>query len=63
MLYKNAIKDNYLDFVCLSDHTEVLNSIDTTSPYFIRDLIQVIINNLLNRSEWQILKEKAIEYY
>lgn len=63
MLYKNAIKDNYLDFVCLSNHAEVLNSIDTTSPYFIRDLIQVIINNLQNRSEWQILKEKAIEYY
>lgn len=37
--------------------------IDTTSPYFIRDLIQVIINNLLDRSEWQILKEKAIQYY
>lgn len=25
-LYKNALKDNYLDFVCFSDHAEVLNS-------------------------------------
>jgi hypothetical protein len=31
-LYQNAISDNYLDFVCLTDHAEIINSIDLTPP-------------------------------
>jgi len=62
-MYQNAIKDNYLDFVCLTDHAEIINDFDKTSPNPIRDRIQYLLNKLVKRSEWDLIKNKAIKYY
>jgi hypothetical protein len=63
-LYKNAIKDNYLDFACLSDHAEIIDGfIKISSQGKLRDLIQVFIDKIIGRSEWQVIKNKAIQYY
>jgi hypothetical protein len=64
-LYTNAIKDNYLDFVCLSDHAEIIDcALRNQSPNsFLRDSMQVFIDKILGRSEWQVIKNKAIQYY
>ncbi|MCX6667947.1 MAG: DUF3604 domain-containing protein [Euryarchaeota archaeon] len=60
-MYKNAIKDNYLDFVCYSGHSEYINEWD-----FCR--IRVVIRNIIQclmfwRDEWKIIKEKVNKYY
>jgi hypothetical protein len=60
-MYRNAIKDNYLDFVCYSGHAEFINGIDNCS-------LRVVIRNLIQclmfwRDEWKIIKEKANKYY
>lgn len=66
-LYENAINDSYLDFVCLTDHAEIINSIDLTPPQPIwmrvQSLMQFLMYKLLGRDEWQIIKDKAVEYY
>jgi len=63
-MYRNAIKDNYLDFVCLTDHAEIIDGFDRTSPSSLaRDIFQLVINKILRRTEWQTIKNKAIEYY
>jgi len=62
-MYKNAIKDNYLDFVCLTDHAEIIDGFEKTSPNVIRDIIQNFINKILGRIEWEVIKKKAREYY
>ncbi|HDM66831.1 MAG TPA: DUF3604 domain-containing protein [Thermoplasmatales archaeon] len=66
-LYSNTIKDNYLDFACLTDHAEIINSLDFTPPQplwmFTRSLIQFMLYKLGLRDEWSIIKQKAIEYY
>ena len=66
-LYKNAIDDNYLDFACLTDHAEIINSIDITpfQPLWMRiqGIIQYLMYKFLGRDEWQITKNKANEYY
>ena len=66
-LYRNAIADNYLDFVCLTDHAEVLNQQDITPPkpvwLRIRIFLQVLKYLFTDYDEWQIVKEKVKEYY
>ena len=66
-LYQNAIKDNYLDFVCLTDHAEIINGIDHTPPQplwmRLHSLVQFIRYKLSDYDEWQIIKDKATEYY
>jgi len=61
-IYRNTINDNYLDFICISDHAEVIDNVEKTSPNPIRDTIQFYLNKILGRSEWQMIKDKAIEY-
>lgn len=66
-LYQNTIVDNYVDFVCLTDHAEIINELDFTPPQplwmFTRSLIQVTLYKMGLRDEWQIIKDNAIEYY
>ncbi|HEC82486.1 MAG TPA: DUF3604 domain-containing protein [Thermoplasmatales archaeon] len=63
-MYTNAIKDNYLDFVACTDHGEL---IDLPNIIFggVRhnDFIKTIVDFLLGRSEWELMREKAKEYY
>ena len=60
-MYKNAIKDNYLDFAAYSGHAEFINGIDSCR---LRVVIRNIIQRLMFwRDEWKIIKEKANEYY
>jgi len=61
-LYKNAIKDNYLDFVCLTYHAEIIDAVEKTAPNPILETIQFYLNKILGRSEWKMIKDKAIEY-
>jgi len=61
IMYKNAIKDNYLDFVAYSGHAEFINGLDSCR-------LRVIIRNILQclmfwRDEWKTIKEKANKYY
>jgi hypothetical protein len=61
IMYKNAIKDNYLDFVCYSGHAEFIDGIDSCR-------LRVVIRNIIQRlmfwkNEWKTIKEKAEEYY
>jgi len=60
-MYKNAIKDNYLDFVAYSGHAEFINGIDSCRRrVVIRNIIQCL---MFWKDEWKIIKEKANEYY
>lgn len=63
-MYGNAIEDNYLDFASCSDHAEL---IDLPNIIFggVRhnDFIKTLIDLILGRSEWELMKEKANEYY
>jgi len=43
-MYKNAIKDDYLDFVCNSGHAEFMNRIELCSQ---RVVIRSIIQRLM----------------
>jgi len=65
-LYQNAIDDNYVDFACLTDHAEIVNDLDHTPPQplwmFTRSLIQYLRYKLTDYNEWDIIKQKAIEY-
>ena len=67
ILYNNTFNDNYLDFACLTDHAEIINSLDFTPPQpfwmFTRSVIQFILYKIGLRDEWSIIKEKAREYY
>jgi hypothetical protein len=66
-LYQNAIKDNYLDFACLTDHAEIVNGLDHTPPQeiwmFLRSFTQFILYKIGLRDEWSMIKNKAIEYH
>ena len=66
-LYSNAIKDNYLDFVCLTDHGEWIDGYGYFIPYG-PFWIRVLLNNFYHylrygKNDWEIIKQKAIEYY
>ena len=63
-MYQNAIKDNYLDFASCTDHAELIDGINTKFggvPWW--DFIKTIMDKIFGRSEWQLIKEKANEYY
>lgn len=66
-LYENAINDNYVDYVCLTDHAEIVNSLDFTPPQplwmFSRSLVQYLSYIFTDYDEWELIKSKAIEYY
>ena len=66
-LYENAIKDNYVDFACLTDHAEIVNELDFTPPQpvwmFTRSLLQYIKFKTTDYDEWQNIKDKANEYH
>lgn len=66
-LYRHALSDNYLDFVCLTDHAEIINGIDFTPPQplwmFSRSVTQYLLYQLDLRNEWDIIKDKVKEYY
>ncbi|UCF49965.1 MAG: DUF3604 domain-containing protein, partial [Thermoplasmatales archaeon] len=63
-MYKNAVEDNYLDFTACTDHGELVDGISTKFGG-VRDwdIIRTFIEKLLGFSEWQMMKDKAIEYY
>jgi hypothetical protein len=63
-MYGNAIIDNYLDFAACTDHAELIDGFNTKFggvPQW--DWIKTLIQKLLGISEWEQMKEKAIEYY
>ena len=63
-MYSNAISDNYLDFAVCSDHAELIDGFNTKFGGMPRwDWIKTLIQKILRRSEWQQIKDKAIEYY
>ena len=66
-LYENAINDRYVDFACLTDHAEIVNSIDHTPPQpiwmFTRSLIQFLRYKLTDYDEWELIKENTNEFY
>jgi hypothetical protein len=69
-MYQQAIEDNYLDFTACTDHAELLDGINTCYRLVPRfggiqqyDTLKTILNKILGYSEWQTMKEKAIEYY
>ncbi|KYK32983.1 MAG: hypothetical protein AYK22_06685 [Thermoplasmatales archaeon SG8-52-3] len=63
-MYKNAVEDNYLDFTACTDHGELLDGISTKFGGVREwDIIRTFIEKVLGFSEWQMMKDKAIEYY
>ena len=66
-MYENAIADNYLDFVGLTDHAELINQIDITPPQplwmWLRSLTQVLQYKLLGQDEWAKEKEYVRRFY
>jgi hypothetical protein len=62
-MYKNAIADNYLDFVGLTDHAELTNQIDITPPQplwmWLRSLLQVLQYKIHGQDEWEMEKENV----
>jgi len=63
-MYKNAVEDNYLDFTACTDHAELLDGISTKFGG-VRDwdIIRTFIEKIHGFSEWQTMKDKAVEYY
>ena len=66
-MYRNAIKDNYLDFVCLTDHAEWVDGygdIFPISKFWLRVIFQNSLHYLIfGKKDWNIIKQKAIKYY
>lgn len=66
-LLVNAVEDNYLDFVCLTDHAEIINEIDWTPPQPVwmrlRTIFQFLSHKFLDLDEWQNIKDITQEYY
>jgi len=62
-MYSNAVEDNYLDFAACTDHGELLDGISRKfGGVRERDIIKTIFEKICGFSEWQTVKEKAIEY-
>jgi hypothetical protein len=62
--YKNAIKDNYLDFTSCTDHGELIDGICSIfGGKRKHDAIKTIIEKIMGFSEWEVIKNKCIEYY
>jgi len=58
-MYQNAVDDNYLDFAASSEHAAI-NPLYAGKPF---PIIKMLINKILGRDPWQIIKNKAVEYY
>lgn len=58
-MYQNAVADKYLDFAASSEHA-LINLSYAGKPF---PLIKLLINKILRRDPWQIMKDKAVEYY
>jgi hypothetical protein len=62
-MYKNAITDNYLDFVCMTDHGELINQQDITPPQpiwmWLRSFVQVLKYKFLGQDEWKMEKDNV----
>ncbi len=69
-MYRNAVLDNYLDFAACTDHAELIDNINILFRGMPRfggvpwwDAIKTIFDKIRGYSEWETIKEKAIEYY
>jgi len=77
-MYRNAIKDNYLDFVCCTEHSEWIDGLRKSylenlwkkptdiikNIWYCRLIIQNSIYYLKNGYDnWEVIKQKANEYY
>jgi hypothetical protein len=69
-MYQNAITDDFLDFAACCDHGELLDGFNLLFKGYPRfggirewDFFKTIIEKLRGFSEWQTMKDKAIEYY
>ena len=63
-MYNNAILDNYLDFTACTDHGELIDGFNIKFGGVPKsDWIKTLFQKILRVSEWQQIKEKAIEYY
>lgn len=60
-MYKNTVKDNYLDFAASSEH-KMIGSCYKDIPFGF-GLIKFIFDKLKGVNIWGNIKEKAIEYY
>jgi len=58
-MYQNAVDDNYLDFAASSEHA-LINPLYAGKPF---PIIKMLIDKILGRDPWQIIKNKAVEYY
>jgi len=58
-MYQNAVVDNYLDFAASSEHASI-NPLYAGKPF---PIVKMLINKFLGRDPWQIIKNKAVEYY
>jgi hypothetical protein len=70
MMYKNAIRDKYIDFASCTDHGELIDGINTYYKGFPRfswlrdkDTLLTIIEKFQGFSEWDEIKHKTNEYY
>jgi hypothetical protein len=63
-MYQNTIEDNYLDFAACTDHGELIDGFNTKFGGVPRwDWVKTLLQKILRISEWELMKEKAIEYY
>ena len=63
-MYRNAVDDNYLDFTACTDHGELIDGICRKfGGKREHDVIKTLIEKILGFSEWQMMKDKCIEYY
>ena len=58
-MYQNAIADKYLDFASCTDHAVMIDLFKKGRP----SLIRALLNRILGNSEWEKIKNKAVEYY
>jgi len=63
-MYKHAVEDNYLDFASCTDHGELVDGISNKFGGLRKlDAIKTFIERILGFSEWQMMKDKCVEYY
>lgn len=63
-MYKHAVEDNYLDFAACTDHGELIDGISLKFGGVREwDFIWTFIEKILGFSEWQMMGDKAVEYY
>lgn len=77
LMYQNAVKDNYLDFVCYSGHAEWIDGLRASYRNIIfnksvnlvtriskfRDYTRNVLHFIKYGNDWVTIKEKTNEYY